>query len=59
MTSLFSMPGKFIIYHYSRDFNRLDTTFTALTLLVGRQKEHPACKTLSDEVLHGYQYGAR
>ena len=26
-------------------------TFGALTLLVGRQEEHPACKTLSDEVL--------
>jgi len=25
--------------------------FSALTLLVGRQEEHPACKRLSDEVL--------
>jgi len=25
--------------------------FTALTLLVGRLEEHPACKRLSDEVL--------
>ena len=25
--------------------------FSALTLLVGRQEEHPACKNLSDEVL--------
>jgi len=25
--------------------------FTALTLLVGRQEEHAACKKLSDEVL--------
>jgi len=25
--------------------------FSALTLLVGRQEEHPACKKLSDEVL--------
>jgi len=24
---------------------------SALTLLVGRQEEHPACKILSDEVL--------
>jgi len=23
----------------------------AMTLLVGRQEEHPACKTLSDELL--------
>jgi len=25
--------------------------FSALTLQVGRQKEHPSCKKLSDEVL--------
>jgi len=25
--------------------------FSALTLLVGRQEEHPACKKLSDDVL--------
>jgi len=25
--------------------------FSALTLLVGRQGEHPACKKLTDEVL--------
>ena len=25
--------------------------FSALTLLVGRQEEHPACKQLRDEVL--------
>jgi len=25
--------------------------FSALTLLVGRQEEHPACKKLNDEVL--------
>jgi len=28
-----------------------NVAFSALTLLVGRQEEHPACKTLSDEVL--------
>ena len=27
------------------------SAFSALTLLVGRQEEHPACKKLSDEVL--------
>jgi len=32
--------------------------FNALTLLVGRQEEHPAFKKLSDEV-HGYLSGAR
>jgi len=29
----------------------LQVAFSALTLLVGRQEEHLACKTLSDEVL--------
>jgi len=28
-----------------------DFAFSALTLLVGHQEEHPACKKLSDEVL--------
>jgi len=33
--------------------------FSALTLLVGRQEGHPACKKLSDGVLwHGYLSGA-
>jgi len=27
------------------------TAFSALTLLVGRQEEHPTCKKLSDGVL--------
>jgi len=26
-------------------------TFSALTLLIGHQEEHPACKKLNDEVL--------
>ena len=26
-------------------------SFSALTLLVGQQEEHPACKKLSDKVL--------
>ena len=30
---------------------KLDSTFSALTPLVGRQEEHPACKNGSDEVL--------
>jgi len=29
----------------------LQFAFIALTLLVGRQEEHPACKKLTDEVL--------
>jgi len=31
--------------------------FSALTLLIGRQEEHLACKKLSDEVLGGYLSG--
>jgi len=27
---------------------------SALTLFVGRQEEHPACKKMSDEVICGY-----
>ena len=38
------------ILYYSSQFERL-LTFSALTLLVGRQEEHPACKKLSDGVL--------
>ena len=33
--------------------------FSALTLLVGWQEEHPACIKLSAEVLDGYLSGAR
>jgi len=29
----------------------LGFAFSALSLLVGRQEEHPACKKLSDELL--------
>jgi len=29
----------------------LCSAFSALTLLAGRQEEHPACKKLTDEVL--------
>jgi len=33
--------------------------FSALTLLVGRQEGHPACKKLSSGVCRGYLSGAR
>jgi len=32
-------------------FNNMFTAFSASTLLVGRQEEHPACKKLSGAVL--------
>ena len=39
-----------LTYVVSSDFARL-TVFSALTLLVGWQEEHPARETLSDKVL--------
>jgi len=33
--------------------------FSALTLLVGRQEEHPACKNWVVRYWHGYLSGAR
>ena len=35
------------------------STFSGLTLLVGRQEGHPACKKLSSGCWHGYLSGAR
>jgi len=35
------------------------SAFSVLTLLVGQQEGHPACKKLSCGVLHGYLSGAR
>jgi len=35
------------------------SAFGVLTLLVGQQEGHPACKKLSCGVLHGYLSGAR
>jgi len=37
--------------HYTPTLAVSAFCLSALTLLVGRQKEHPACKKLSDEVL--------
>jgi len=39
--------------------NVVSFAFSALTLLVGRQEGHPACKKLSGAVLVGYLSGAR
>jgi len=39
---------------FSVDFTillQINFAFSALTLLVGHQEEHPACKKLNDEVL--------
>jgi len=39
------------IIDYFPKFKEVTLAFSALTLLVGRQEEHPARKTLSDGVL--------
>ena len=36
---------------YCTSYLCYELAFSVLTLLVGRQEEHPACKKLSDEVL--------
>ena len=47
----------FFIYFW---FHVVDSAFSALTLLVGLQEGHPACKKLSNEVLVWfYLFGAR
>ena len=38
-------------HHLQAEGKALKVTFSALTLLVGRQEGHPACKKLSGEVL--------
>ena len=40
----------FVFLLIFRSFALSSTAFSALTLLVGRQEEHPSCKKLSDEV---------
>jgi len=37
----------------------MQCAFSALTLLIGRQEGHPACKNLSGGVWRGYLFGAR
>jgi len=39
------------IFAFSAMFHRQSVAFSALTLLVGRQEGHPACKKLSGGVL--------
>jgi len=43
--------GKCLIYSYRSIYQHMWNAFSALTLLVGRQEGHPACKKLSSEVL--------
>jgi len=50
------LKNKFIVL-FRTIFGTL--AFSALTLFVGRQKEHPACKKLSGGVLAWYLSGAR
>ena len=48
-----------MLENISAVFCRLCCAFSALTLLVGRQEGHPACKKQSGGVLVGYLSGAR
>ena len=45
--------------HHVICMHYIDTAFFALTLLVGRQEEHPACKNWVMECWCGYLSGAR
>ena len=47
-----------LYYSLSRDLCHL-SAFSALTLLVGRQEGHPACKNWAVGCWHGYLSGAR
>ena len=40
-----------LYYNLTRNFTYRTIAFSALTLLVGRQEGHPACKKLSGDVL--------
>jgi len=42
------MACAYFVYLY---VHFLPSPFSALTLLIGNQEEHPACKKMSDEVL--------
>ena len=41
----------FVVFNHNFSYYRYHNGFSALTLLVGRQEGHPACKKLSDGVL--------
>ena len=45
------LTSGFALHIVSFQFMSRLTAFSALTLLVGRQERHPACKKLSGEVL--------
>ena len=51
-------PHRYLITHFYRPYAFPDS-FSALTLLVGRQEGHLACKKMSDEVSVGFLSGAR
>jgi len=54
---LWQIMWHFIMYLYTCAFSA--RAFSALTLLVGRQEGHPACKKWVVCCWHGYLYGAR
>ena len=53
------MSGCYVSFTFCSYLWFITFAFSALTLLVGRQEGHPACKKLSCGVLHGYLSGAR
>jgi len=48
----------FFTDHISKEGNKFGCAFSALTLLVGRQEGHPACKKTERWCWHGYLSGA-
>jgi len=50
VTFLFEIAVYYYYYNYAF-YNSYNSAFSALTLLVGRQEGHPACKKLSGGML--------
>jgi len=55
MLTEFHLP--LLVEYYASAHPHLGYAFTALTLLVGRQEDHPACKNLAPKRFsHGSSY---
>jgi len=51
MVQLMPLPPNYLLLQQNREWFYLSGAFSALTLLVGRQEGHPACKKLSGGML--------
>jgi len=51
LTQFLQLIYTYVIMETNKHFYLLKVTFSALTLLVGQQEGHPACKKLSGGVL--------